>query len=154
MTHSIKSKWKGEMAFEATQTGGSIRMDADSAVGGQNSGLLPKPLMLTSLAGCTEMDVASLFKKLRAVPEGFTVKVSAEMTDEHPKYYHKVHVEYQFYGKNLKKDKLEKCVNLSIERYCGVYRMFQAFAEITTEINYFESEPVEAKGNEELVEKV
>lgn len=139
MKHEIKAEWVKDMEFEAIGEGGDLILDADEHVGGHNNGLRPKPLMLTSLAGCTAMDVASLMKKMRAESEKFDVNVKGNLTEEHPKYYDKVHVIYNFYGKDLKEDKLTKCVNLSIERYCGVYEMFRKFATVTHEINFIEN---------------
>ncbi len=138
MRHEIKTQWKGDLLFHADSMGGSFDIDAAEAVGGTNKGLRPKALMLTSLAGCSGIDVASLLKKMRAEVEGMEIDVSAELTEEHPKYYNKVYVTYRFYGKDFKKDKIEKAVNLSIEKYCGVMEMFRKFAEIHTEILYIE----------------
>ena len=97
-----------------------------------------KPLVLVSLAGCTAMDVASLFTKMRAEPEDFKVFVSGELTEVHPKFYHTVHIEYHFWGKDLKKNKLEKSINLSLDRYCGVTEMFRKFSKVTFEVIYHE----------------
>ena len=138
MTHEIKTQWKGNMLFNADTMGGSFYIDAAQEVGGEGKGVRPKALMLTSLAGCTGMDIVSLLKKMRAEVEGIEIDVSAELTEEHPKYYHKVHMEYRFYGKEFQKDKIEKAVNLSIDKYCGVMEMFRKFAEVTTEIKYME----------------
>lgn len=138
MTNTVEIQWEGKMLFNADTIGGSIKIDADLNVGGEGKGVRPKALMLTSLAGCTGMDVVSLLKKMRAEVENFEVSVSGELTDVHPKYYHKVHVEYRFYGKDFKKDKIEKAVNLSQDRYCGVSEMFRQFAELTHEIKYIE----------------
>ena len=138
MKHEIKTQWKGDLLFHADSMGGSFDIDAAEAVGGTNKGLRPKALMLTSLAGCSGIDIASLLKKMRAEVEGMEIDVSGELTTEHPKYYNKVHVTYRFYGKEFKKDKIEKAVQLSIDKYCGVIEMFRKFAEITTEIIYLE----------------
>ena len=108
------------MAFEADIDSHNIVFDADKEFGGQDLGPTPKPLLLTSLAGCTGMDVTSLLKKMRVEVEEFEVNVSGQLTDEHPKYYSTIHVEYIFKGSDLNKEKLEKAVNLSQERYCGV----------------------------------
>jgi len=124
------------MLFESVTDEGSVMIDAGEAVGGQGKGLRPKKLMLSALAGCTAMDVASLLKKMRAEVVNFKILVEANLTDEHPKYYDKVHVTYQFFGSDFKKDKIEKSVNLSVERYCGVMEMFRHFADVTTEIKY------------------
>jgi putative redox protein len=80
------------------------------------------------------MDVISILRKMRVEPEYFNVVVLAESTNEHPMYYKKIHIEYQFRGKDLPMDKLEKAVNLSQERYCGVSFMLGKASEITSEI--------------------
>ncbi|MBT8318179.1 MAG: OsmC family protein [Lutibacter sp.] len=138
MTNKIEVSWKGEMLFESVAPEGTVMIDADEAVGGQGKGLRPKAMMLTSLGGCTAMDVASLLKKMRAEVDDFKVEIEANLTDEHPKYYDKVHVIYRFFGSDFKKDKIEKSVNLSVERYCGVFEMFRQFSNISHEIVYME----------------
>jgi putative redox protein len=134
----ITCDWKGKMAFEAETIGGKVRLDADSGVGGEGTGVRPKPLMLVALAGCTAMDVASLFQKMKAEPEDFKIEISAGLTDEHPKFYDQTIIEYHFWGKDLKKDKLEKAVNMSLEKYCGVTEMFRKFSKVEFEIFYHE----------------
>lgn len=53
------------MTFEAEVNDFKIRMDADESVGGENSGLCHKPLILASLGGCTSMDIISILEKMR-----------------------------------------------------------------------------------------
>ena len=134
MKQKINSVWKGDMAFEANIDGFKITLDADETVGGQNLGPRPKALTLVSLAGCTAMDVVSILKKMRVNPEYFNVEVEGELTDEHPKYYHHIHIKYIFRGEDLPMDKLEKSVNLSQDRYCGVSVLLSKGAKITHEI--------------------
>lgn len=136
MIQEIKTKWKGNMLFEAETLGGKIMIDAAEASGGEGKGVRPKALMLTALAGCTGMDIASLFKKMRVVVDDMDIDVQAELTEEHPTYYNKVKVIYTFYGKEFEKDKIEKAIQLSQEKYCGVSEMFRQFSELTYEINY------------------
>ncbi|SNR54070.1 OsmC family protein [Lutibacter flavus] len=138
MTNKIEVSWKGQMLFESVAPEGSVMIDAAEESGGQGKGLRPKAMMLTALAGCTAMDVASLLKKMRAEVDDFKIEVVANLTDEHPKYYDKVHVIYKFFGSDFKKDKIEKSVNLSVDRYCGVIDMFRQFSKLTTEIIYIE----------------
>ncbi len=134
MSEKINVTWKDEMAFETEVNGFKIVLDADEKVGGKNRGPRPKPLTLVSLAGCTAMDVISILKKMRVNPDYFNVEVSGELTEEHPKYYHTINLRYIFRGKELPMDKLEKAVNLSQERYCGVTAMLQKAAKINHEI--------------------
>jgi len=138
MINKVKTSWKNDMQFESSNPGGNLMIDADLEHGGKDKGYTPKSLMLSALAGCTGLDVISLLKKMRAEVQEFTIDIEAELTDEHPKYYSNVVVFYNFYGKNLKKDKIEKAVKLSKERYCGVMEMFRHFSKVETNIKYFE----------------
>lgn len=132
MINKVTTTWKRNNQFESTNLGGNLMIDTEG------NGYRPKALMLSSLAGCSGLDIVSLLKKMRAEVDNIEIDVAAELTDEHPKYYKNVHVEYKFYGKGFKKDKIEKAVNLSVDKYCGVMEMFRQFAEVTTEIIYIE----------------
>ena len=134
MKTKIDCTWKQEMTFEADVNGFKILVDADPAVGGKNNGPRPKPLTLVSLAGCTGMDVISILKKMRVEPDYFNISVEGELTEEHPKYYHKILVIYELKGKDVDIEKVEKAVNLSRDRYCGVYALLHFGAEINYEI--------------------
>jgi len=134
MIHSVKTSWQGNMQFDAVVNGHTIKMDATPESGGNDIGPRPKELMLSALAGCTAMDVISILKKMRVEPDAFHVNVEAEITEEHPKHYEKMKLVYEFHGKDLPMDKLEKAVELSQERYCGVSFMYRKMMELTHEI--------------------
>ena len=134
MTNKIECAWKKDMVFEADVQGFKIVMDADPSVGGQNMGPRPKPLLLVALAGCTGLDVISILRKMKSEPECFNISVEGEQMEEHPKYYHSIHVTYELKGKDVELDKVQKAVNLSREKYCGVNALLQFGAKITHEI--------------------
>ena len=137
MSQKVITTWKQNLQFVSDNPSGlTLNIDANQDVGGDGNGLRPKALMLSSLAGCSGIDVASLFKKMRVQIEAFHIDVEGELTDEHPRYFHSVTVDYHFYGGNLPKDKIEKAVNLSVERYCGVMEMFRRFAKMNIKIHY------------------
>ncbi|MCF8231286.1 MAG: OsmC family protein [Bacteroidales bacterium] len=123
-----------DMAFEAEVNGHTFMIDADEKVGGKDRGPRPKPLLLTSLAGCTAMDVISILRKMRVEPDEFYIEVGANNTEEHPKHYDSIKLIYHFRGKDLPREKLEKAVNLSQDRYCGVTHMLKDVANIHHEI--------------------
>ncbi len=130
--------WLENMAFETEINGHKFIIDAKTEVGGENRGPQPKPLMLAALGGCTAMDVVSMLKKMRVEFSNLAVKVEGELTDEHPKHFSKMHVIYEFTGKDLPMDKLQKAVDLSEERYCGVSVVYKKALEITSEIKIIE----------------
>ena len=134
MKSSIKLEWQKGMSFETELNGHKIIIDAEPNVGGQDKGPSPKPLMMVALAGCTGMDVVSILKKMRVELEGFNVFLEAELTEEHPKHYKSMKVIYEFKGQNLPLEKLEKAINLSEERYCGVSESYRKAMELSSEI--------------------
>lgn len=134
MIHRVECRWLEEMAFEAEVNDHIFVMDVDEANGGKNKGPRPKTLTLASLAGCTGMDVISILRKMHIEPEFFNVVAEGDMTEDHPKYYHKIHLIYEVKGDHIDIDKVEKAVLLSQDKYCGVSALLRQGAELTHEI--------------------
>jgi putative redox protein len=138
-TTKSHTKWLGNLAFESSNPGGNLIIDAAIEQGGSGEGLRPKALMLNSLAGCSAMDIANLVTKMRAEIDTFTIDVEGDLTDEEVQTYHTFRINYTFFGNNLDREKLKKIVNLSTQKYCGVMIMYRQFAKIEIEINYVAS---------------
>jgi len=134
MKSSINAKWKGKMAFDVEVGDHKITLDAAEEVGGENQGLRPKPLMMVALAGCTGMDVVSILKKMRVEFDDLNIRVEGDLTEEHPKQFHTMKVIYEFTGEDLPKEKLEKAVSLSEERYCGVRASYDKAMKVSSKI--------------------
>jgi putative redox protein len=140
MSNKITTVWKGGMKFESDNPSGKmVMMDTDVEGSNERFGLSPKAMMLSSLAGCSGLDVVSILDKMKVDGYDFKMDVEGELTDEHPKYYHTVTLDYHFTGKDLNEAKIKKAVDLSIEKYCGVMEMFRRFAKINTNIHFHNS---------------
>jgi len=135
-SNTINAVFKGGMNFTANVNGHQIEIDTDEASGGKNLGTRPKALMLVSLAGCTGLDVVSILNKMRVNYSDFSINVHGHLTDTEPKIYDAVNINYTIKVKKEDEDKVLKAVRLSKEKYCGVSKMFEAFAKVTFEINY------------------
>ena len=131
----ITTVWTEKSQFESDNPSGyKFTMFDKSQDNGTVAGFAPKALMLSSLAGCSGLDVVSLLQKMRAEVADFKIEVTAELTDEDPKFYNKVKVDYRFSDSNLQPEKIQKAVNLSVTKYCGVMEMFRQFADVEIEI--------------------
>jgi len=131
----IKTVWTEKSQFKSDNPSGyEFTMFDKSQDNGDVVGFAPKALMLSSLAGCSGLDVVSLLEKMRAEVANFKIEVTAELTDEHPKFYNKVKVGYHFTDSELQPAKIQKAVNLSVTKYCGVMEMFRQFADVEIEI--------------------
>lgn len=122
------------MHFMGELDGHEVPIDAAEQFGGQDKGPKPKGLTLTALAGCTAMDVISILRKMKVEPDDFSVEAEADVSDEHPMVFKTIKLVYRLKGKDLPREKVEKAVNLSQERYCGVSAMLQKAAPVTYEI--------------------
>lgn len=134
-TNTVITNWKnGTTEFECISPNGVKTVLGTSTE--NNKIASPKAMMLSSLAVCSGLDIVAILDKMRVELDNFKISTVASLTDEHPKYYDKVKVQYQFFGKDLDKEKIEKAVNLSVTRYCGVMEMFRGFSKLKTEIKY------------------
>ncbi len=111
--------------------GPAIILDTPHGDGRAQSGPSPMELILLGLAGCTGMDVLSILQKKRQPVTGMQVRLEAERTDEHPKVYTKIHVEYVLYGEGVSESAVERAIELSETTYCSVSVMLSKSVEIT-----------------------
>jgi putative redox protein len=122
------------LAFDVELDGHHFMVDADEQFGGKDLGPKPKPLLLSAVAGCTGMDVASLLTKMKMPFDSFALEVEGELADDHPKVYTDIVVRYIFTGSQLDRDKIEKSVKLSLDKYCAVHAMLSRSANLRHEI--------------------
>lgn len=124
--HTVKTEWIGKMAFDSHIKDHTIRIDTEEPEG-FGSGPNPKPLMLSALAGCTGIDVVELLRKMRVELESLSMDIEADLTEDTPQVYEHIRLVYYFKGPGLaeKREKVEKAVTLSQEKYCGVTAMLK-----------------------------
>ncbi|MCZ6593754.1 MAG: OsmC family protein [Bacteroidetes bacterium] len=137
MIHKVKTIWKDKMAFDSQIDNHTLRIDTAGPLG-DDTGPSPKKLLLASLAGCTGMDVVSLLNKMRVPFTNLEMDIEADLTDEHPKVYSEIRLTYRIYGHQLNKEKVEKAVDLSKDKYCGVSAMLKNNSPIIYCIEYIE----------------
>jgi putative redox protein len=134
MAHKTTATWTEDLAFNVELDGHNFMVDADAEFGGKNRGPKPKGLLLSALAGCTGMDVASLLTKMKMPFDSFALEVQGEVAKEHPKSYTDIVIRYIFRGNDLDRSKIEKSVKLSLDKYCGVHSMLTKSANLRYEI--------------------
>jgi putative redox protein len=121
---------KGVTFMGVTDSNHWVPMDGPENFGGSDAGIRPKEMLLLSLSGCTGADVAAILDKMREPYTRFEIGVEAEMTEVHPKVYSKINLIYKFWGEGLKIANIEKAIDLSQNKYCGVTAMLQKSIEI------------------------
>ena len=116
----IKTIWKKSHSFESWQDENSIKIDGDRA-----TGVSPKSLLLSGLAGCSGIDIVDILEKMRVEFSEFSIDVETEQTEEHPKVFKDITITYKMKTAPENEDKLRKAAELSLEKYCGVSAMLK-----------------------------
>lgn len=111
-----------------------VPLDNTEDLDGSAAGSKPMELVIIALGGCTGMDVVSILKKMQVEYSEFTLDIDAENSQEHPKVFTKIHIVYKFTTSEENKEKIEKAIRLSSERYCPVSAMLRKTADVTTEL--------------------
>lgn len=136
---TMQVQWEGNMAFSTTINGHRVTVDAREEFGGQNSAPNPKSLMIMALGGCTGIDVLTILKKMKIEIHDLRIDIESTMRDEHPKVYTSMHLCYTFTGRDLEPKKLQRAIDLSQDKYCGVSAMYKRAMDITYEMRIVEA---------------
>ena len=116
----------------SNDNGNTVHLDASPDIGGTNQGMRPMQMLLAAMGGCSAIDVINILRKQRQELKDLKITVTGEREkDAVPALYETVHAHFRFFG-NLDPDKVEKAINLSIEKYCSVSRTLEkAGARVT-----------------------
>jgi putative redox protein len=116
----------------SNENGNAVQMDSSPESGGGNLGMRPMQMLLAAMGGCSAIDVISILKKQRQDLKDLKITVTGEREpNATPSLYQSVHAHFRFFG-DLDPDKVEKAINLSIEKYCSVsHTLARAGAKIT-----------------------
>jgi putative redox protein len=130
-----KVVWNEGLAFTGTADSGfTVRLDSKKEVGGSDSGLRPTELVAIGTAGCTAMDVISILQKKRQQVSAFEVRVHAIRSEDHPRKFLKMTIEYIVAGTDIDPAAVERAVQLSEEKYCAVIATLRGNVEIDHKI--------------------
>ena len=121
MKQEATVRWAGKMTFIGKAgTNHLVPMDTSPEFDGDSSATKPLELLLIALGGCTGMDIVPLFKKMRQDVTAVELNITAERSEEHPRVYTRIDLEYVVTGKALEEEKVKRAIELSQEKYCSV----------------------------------
>ena len=108
-----------------------VNVDGSPEIGGKNLGVRPMELVLIGLGTCGAMDIDSILKKQKQGLQDFCIEVDGERDyDQTPAVFTYINIHFIFIG-NLDRNKVEKAVSLSMEKYCSVSAMLENTVNIT-----------------------
>lgn len=125
-------KWVQDVMFIAeTGSGHAMVMDGAPESGGRNLGARPMEMLLAGLGGCSVFDVVMILKRGREAIIDCVVEIDAERATTDPKVFTAIKMHYIVTGTALDRNKVERAIKLSTEKYCSASAMLGAVANIT-----------------------
>ena len=137
----MKSKisWVADKTFTGqTESGHSI-------VIGTATDDAPKPgpsameLVLMGAGSCSAWDVVEILRKGRQRIDDVIVELDADRAPEPPKVFTRIHLHFVVKGRGLDSKRVERAVNLSVEKYCSATAMLENTADVTHDYEVIET---------------
>jgi putative redox protein len=119
-------------------TGHAMVLDAAPDIGGRNLGPRPMELLLMGLGGCTSIDVMLILRRSREQVTDCVVELEAERAPTDPKVFTSIHLRYVVTGRGLDRNKVERAIKLSEEKYCSATAILSGTAKITHSLDLVE----------------
>jgi putative redox protein len=128
-------KWVEDRTFIG-ESGSGHRIVLGTASGpeGRTPGPSPMELVLIGTAGCTAFDVVHILHKGREAVADVIVEVEAERASQDPKVFTRIHLNFVVKGRELAREKVERAIRLSAEKYCSATAMLAKTAAITHQL--------------------
>lgn len=115
----------------ANEEGGLLRMDGSRSIGGLEGGMSPMQLLLAGAGGCSAIDVIGILKKQKQDLQDLQVVVDGDRqkTGTYSEFT-TIHLHFILTG-DLDERKVERAIELSINKYCSVSKTLEKTSEIT-----------------------
>lgn len=91
----------------------------------------PSDLLLMGLASCAAHDVVAILERQRQNLAGLRVDVDGRQQADPPYAFTDIHLRFTLAGPELTPDKVERAIDLSINKYCSVAATVRGVASIT-----------------------
>lgn len=112
-----------------------IGIDANPSIGGKNKGLRPMELLAGSVAGCASIDILLILKKKRIEPTHFSISIETKRADAVPAIFEEIKLIFHV-NPEVPKDKLEKAIGLTLEKYCSVSASLKENISVIYEVKF------------------
>lgn len=124
-------KWAEARTFVGEATTGHKIAFGTAHGEGAKPGPSPMELVLIGTGGCSAYDVVSILEKGRQRIEDCVVELDADRAETDPKVFTRIHMHFIVKGRGLEPAKVERAINLSVEKYCSASAMMARSATLT-----------------------
>lgn len=113
------------------EEGGKIHMDGTTEIGGIEGGFSPMQLLLAGIGGCSAIDIIGILEKQKQPLEDLQVIVNGDKQSAGTySEFKTIHLNFIFTG-DLEEKKVERAIDLSLEKYCSVSKALEKGSDIS-----------------------
>jgi putative redox protein len=121
-------KWIEDKTFLGTDVNGRAALMSSGADG---PGVSPMQMLLLGLGGCSMVDVVNILQKQRQALVDVEIEFDAQRGEDGAKPWKTIQMHFIITGENLDERKVERAIDLSVEKYCGAHASLAGVANIT-----------------------
>ena len=123
---STRLEWRADDRFEGSVGQAGILLD-----GGDGADPSPMQVVAAGLAGCMAIDVRVILSRGRLPLQALTTLLEARRAEEPPRRFVEFKLHFVVKG-DIAASKVERAIELSVEKYCSVWHSLDHGAELTT----------------------
>jgi putative redox protein len=112
-------------------SGHAVPMQIKGSTDAATTAPSPLELVLVGTGGCTTVDVVLILRRGRHDIRGCAVELDAERAENEPRVFTKIHYHFIVTGRGLKREAVQRAIDLSAEKYCSATVMLSKTAKIT-----------------------
>jgi putative redox protein len=136
MERDYKVKWAGGLRFIGTGANGhSVVIDGD-----KKTALSPMELLLLGTGSCACIDLVMILEKGRQKVIDAWVEIGGQRREEMPKYFTGIELHFVVKGIDIKENRVQRAIDLAMEKYCSASAQMAAFADIKTSYEIIEAD--------------
>jgi putative redox protein len=120
----------GKFNFEAqNETGFTVELDANPAIGGEGKGFRPMEMLLVGLGGCSGIDMVNILTKQKEDLTDIKINIKASRVNVEPAIFEEINIQFNLTG-NLSVQKVERALQMTFDKYCSVSNILGRSAAI------------------------
>ncbi len=132
-------KWAENRTFIGKSGTGHNFVFGTKEEDGTTPGPSPMELVLIGTGGCSAYDVVSILEKGRQQIEDVVVELDADRAETTPAVFTRIHMHFVVKGRNIDPKKVERAIELSVEKYCSASAMMAKTAEVVHSFDVVET---------------
>lgn len=120
----------GKFNFEAeNESGFTVELDANPAIGGEGKGFRPMEMLLVGLGGCSGIDMVNILTKQKEDLTDIKINIKASRVNAEPAIFEEINIQFNLTG-NLSVQKVERALQMTFDKYCSVSNILGRSATI------------------------